>query len=132
MFIQCKVNPNYSVNEEGIVINNQTEKVMAHHRHRNGYRKLLLPIQGKMKHQFVHRLVAQAFIPNPQNKPFVNHIDGVRDNNHLSNLEWVTPAENYNHMAHRMYFDKIKEVYYMNRAASLDEFLVLIQQIGYM
>jgi hypothetical protein len=132
MFIQCKVNPNYSVDEKGVVINNQTNKVMSPHAHKDGYRKLVLPIDGKLKHQFVHRLVAQAFLPNPENKPMVNHIDGVRDNNHLSNLEWVTPRQNYDHMAHRMYFDRIKELYYMNRNATLDQFMLLIQQIGYM
>jgi hypothetical protein len=49
---------------------------------------------GRKNYRYVHRLVALAFIPNPENKPFVDHIDGDRTNNVLSNLRWVTGREN--------------------------------------
>ncbi|WP_436863644.1 HNH endonuclease [Mammaliicoccus sciuri] len=54
-------------------------------------------INKKQKHFYVHRLLAQAFIPNPLNKPQVNHKDGNPSNNDLNNLEWVTASENVQH-----------------------------------
>ena len=62
-----------------------------------GYVKVELYANGKGKVKYVHRLVAQAFIPNPDNKPQVNHIDGNKDNNVASNLEWCSPGENQTH-----------------------------------
>lgn len=53
--------------------------------------------ENKRKTFMIHRLVAQAFIPNPKGKPEVNHKDGDRNNNHISNLEWCTSSENSYH-----------------------------------
>lgn len=65
-----------------------------------GYECISFRIGGtgsKQKHFMVHRLVAKMFIPNPQEKPFVNHKDGNRKNNRAYNLEWVTKEENERH-----------------------------------
>lgn len=62
-----------------------------------GYHVCNLFKHGKRKSALVHRLVATAFIPNPEQKPQVNHKNGVRSDNRLSNLEWVTASENVKH-----------------------------------
>ena len=61
------------------------------------YPCVVLSKNNKPKCLFVHKLVAQAFIPNTENKPNVNHIDGDKKNNNVNNLEWVTPKENTRH-----------------------------------
>ena len=63
----------------------------------NGYQCVCLSKESNRKIHKVHRLVAIAFIPNEENKREVNHIDEDKTNNHVSNLEWVTPKENINH-----------------------------------
>lgn len=63
----------------------------------NGYLQIGLRKNGKRKRFSIHRLVAQHFIKNPENKSQVNHIDCNKQNNHHKNLEWVTPGENLEH-----------------------------------
>lgn len=64
---------------------------------KTGYWCIELWRHNKLKYVKVHRLIADAFIPNPENKPQVNHIDSNRLNNDISNLEWCTPSENTIH-----------------------------------
>lgn len=64
---------------------------------RFGYSCVCVYQNNKPKWKRIHRLVAEAFIPNPDNKPQVNHKNGVRDDNCVENLEWVTNAENQKH-----------------------------------
>jgi len=65
--------------------------------HKDGYRFVALSSNGKTKNHYIHRLVAAAFIPNPDNKPQVNHINGRKADNRVKNLEWVTQEENAIH-----------------------------------
>lgn len=63
----------------------------------NGYQKVALYTKKSNKHFLIHRLVAKTFINNNKNKPCVNHIDGIKTNNTVSNLEWCTYSENSKH-----------------------------------
>ena len=69
-------------------------KVLKINKHRNGYFSVLLFDNGKRKRLYIHRLVAEAFIPNPFNFPQVNHKDEDKSNNHVDNLEWCTAMYN--------------------------------------
>ena len=86
----------YSVSTEGEVRKDSTNYILCHSLQQD-YHHVTLNINGKQKRMRVHRLVAEAFIANPNNKPYVNHIDGNRGNNNVENLEWVTPSENTQH-----------------------------------
>lgn len=73
------------------------EKLLKHIKNTDGYMCVFLSINNDPKIISIHRLMAIHFIDNPENKPEVNHKDGIRDNNVLSNLEWMTKKENIKH-----------------------------------
>ena len=73
------------------------EKILVTRTKGHDYEKVLLSKNGVGKTFLIHRLVAKAFIPNPENKPEVNHIDGNKKNNCVENLEWMTCSENTKH-----------------------------------
>lgn len=87
--------PNYLVSEEGNVFNKRGHKMAQHIQ--NGYARITLIVKGKEKTVFAHRVVAEAFLSNPENKPFVNHINCIRNDNRVANLEWCTRQENSDH-----------------------------------
>ena len=74
----------------------------------NGYVRVSLQVNNKSKSFTVHRLVAEAFIENPLNKPQVNHIDGDKKNNYVNNLEWATRFENMKHAYDNRLLDNVK------------------------
>lgn len=94
MFKKIKNYENYSINEKGEIINNLTNKKLKGSFGENGYHYFRLSKNGKKKMFYGHRLVAEAFIPNPNNLPVVNHIDGNKMNNNVENLEWTTYSDN--------------------------------------
>lgn len=87
----------YAINNEGNVINIRKRKSLKQMLNTDGYPRVSIP--GFQKHNLVetHILVAKHFIPNPYNKPHINHINGIKTDNNVKNLEWVTPKENVRH-----------------------------------
>ena len=89
--------PNYQISNNGDVVNITTGRKLKPIRESTGYSHVTLCDNGQQYQTSIHRLVAQEFIANPDNKPMVNHIDGDKSNNHVGNLEWCTPSENMQH-----------------------------------
>lgn len=85
---------NYEIYEDGQVFNTNTQRWLKGSIGEHGYKYYRLSKNGKKKMLYAHRLVAEAFIPNPNNLPVVNHIDGNKQNNNISNLEWVSYSDN--------------------------------------
>jgi hypothetical protein len=86
----------YTIREDGQV-QSRFGRVIKQQFDGPGYARVELWRDGEGRKYLVHRLVAQAFIPNPDGKPQVNHIDGDKQNNALTNLEWATQSENQLH-----------------------------------
>lgn len=86
---------NYQISNTGRLFNVRTQHYIKFSNHKNGYKVANLTAKnGKRKKEYQHRLVALAFIDNPNNYPEVNHINAIRDDNRVENLEWVSRQEN--------------------------------------
>ena len=87
----------YMVSNHGNIWSHNKQKIMVPSFCKDKYLKVSLHKGGEQKTKQVHRIVAEAFLENKDNKPQVNHRDGNKENNRLDNLEWVTAKENCDH-----------------------------------
>ena len=87
----------YAVTSDGMVLSNKTNRFLVQGDNGHGYRTVCICINGKPKSFYVHRLVAELFLPNPNRLPEVNHKDENPSNNDVSNLEWCTSKYNKNY-----------------------------------
>ncbi len=87
---------NYLIYPDGLVFNQKSNKFMKWSEHNRGYHTIQLYKDGKQQNILLHRLIAIHYIPNPDNYPQVDHIDGNKQNNDISNLRWVTNEINAN------------------------------------
>lgn len=85
---------NYSVSTDGQVRNDDTGRILKPADNGHGYPSVFLCKQGKGSTKRIHRLMAEAFIPNPENLASVDHIDGNKENNTIENLQWMSFEDN--------------------------------------
>jgi hypothetical protein len=88
---------NYLVTEDGKIWSEKRKKFLSACDNGTGYMNVVISIDSKFKHKYVHRLVAEVYLENPNNYPHINHIDNNRYNNHVSNLEWSNYQLNSDH-----------------------------------
>ena len=138
-------NPMYLISSHGRVITlyksslyGPTGGMLSLQVNNMGYHKIFLTIPKKGYYQFkknysVHRVVADVYIPNPDNKPEVNHIDGDKLNNHVDNLEWVTHQENIQasyDTGQRKYKSGPEHHMYGNKASTETKRLMRMSKLG--
>jgi hypothetical protein len=109
-FYKIQGETNYFICKNGEVFSKKSNSVLKGVVLKTGYVKVVL---SNRKQKYIHRLVAETFIDNPLNLPFVNHIDENTQNNNVNNLEWVTHKQNIQHSckSSKSYLYKEKEYY---------------------
>lgn len=100
----------YQVSSFGRVKSFYTNRILKGSKHPQGYLTVTLCKDSTKYTKKIHRLVAQAFIPNPEHKSEINHIDEDKTNNSVNNLEWSTRKENINHGTRNERVSKIKSI----------------------
>ena len=85
---------NYIIYEDGLIYNENNDRFIKGWKNTQGYLSVGLYKDGKEKKFLVHRLIALSFIPNPLNKPCIDHINRITDDNRIENLRWATVREN--------------------------------------
>ena len=84
----------YGITTEGEVWSYKNKKFLTPYTSGNGYLKVRLFKDNEEKQYYIHRLVTEAYLPNPENLPQVDHIDGNKTHNYLNNLQWITHKDN--------------------------------------
>jgi hypothetical protein len=103
---------NYVIMEDGEVISLITSKTLKPWITNNGYKRLkLINDDGEIKNMLLHRLIALAYIPNPLNKPMIDHFDQNKLNNNIENLRWVNNSENQQNIKQPSINNKLNEKY---------------------
>lgn len=129
----------YIIDTNGNIFSFKLNRYLTQNISNKGYHRVSLNKDKYRREYAVHRLVAMSFIPNPLNKPQVNHIDGNKSNNSLSNLEWVTGSENVIHAVKTGLRDKAHErarienqklVLHMSTGVYYDSLKIACQTLG--
>lgn len=100
----------YYISNCGVVTSKRFNRPMKQYQNEYGYMMCALSKNGKSKTVRVHRLVANAFVPNPNDLPQVNHKDGNKTNNHADNLEWVDNSGNIMHRYYKLGLGTMRKV----------------------
>lgn len=123
---------NYIIYDNGDLYNKITGKMLKGSIRLNGYKQYRLSKNGEKQNFYAHRLVAEAFIPNPENLPIVNHIDGNKLNNNVTNLEWTSYSDNSKHAYENNLIAKRRKIELYDKDFSEEQWVGKLGYPGYL